>query len=706
MPSGRGGTLRSALESAHEVLPLDPTAATALLAERLPSLTERTRARILDEAQGYPLALLELPTALAQRRREPDDGLAAALPLSARLQELFRARVAELPDATRRLLLLAALDGTGELSVLEAVTRGRGLADLEPAEHGRLVHADPDSGRLRFRHPLTRAAIVELATLQERREVHRLIAGMVTDPERKARHLADAADGPDDAVAARLEDAGRRMARRGDGHGAVAAMVRAAALSRESAERSRRLAEAACVGVNLTWNLAQAAELLADAHRAAPEIVSALPAVSATAFLYLNGDGDVDAALRLLVDTVERLSGELDAADDDVVALLSQLHLACLYAGRTEPWHVFRAALDRLRPAVPDDLCMLNASADPARAGEIDLALLAAAIVTLDAETDPLVVGRIAGTAHSFDLIAGCRTALEHAISKQIDAGATASAVSLLSALWRDTFLSGDWDGVVAMSEKGTRLCADVGSVIFSHSFRLARAFVAAGRGEAAVLDAAAGQVTAWAMTHRAMALHYVSLYSRALGAIGHGDYADAYEQLVQITSPGQIAPFRPIAMLSCMDLVEAAARTGRQAEAAAHAVAVQELDLARLSPHLALLAAGAVASGECVPAAAFRLFDEALATPGASDWPFTEARIRLAYGERLRRSRASARARPELAAALDAFEQLGARPWAERALHELQATGVPLTVPPPGPATGAVLTSHERRSPRWRRAV
>ena len=322
-------TLRFAIGSAHEVLPLDPTAAAALLARRLPSLPEWTRGRILNEAQGYPLALLELPTGREQRRRESDDGLAAALPLSARLQELFRARVADLPDATRRLLLLAALDGTGELRVLESATQGRGLVDLEPAEHGRLVHIDPDSSRLRFRHPLTRAAIVEFATLQERREVHRLIAGMVTDnPERQARHLADAANGPDEAVAVRLEDAGRRMARRGDGHGAVAVMVRAAALSQETAGRSRRLAEAAFVGVNLTWDLAQAAELLADARRAAPEIVSPLPAVAATAFLYLNGDGDVDAALRLLVDAVERLSGELDATDEDVVALLSQLHLA------------------------------------------------------------------------------------------------------------------------------------------------------------------------------------------------------------------------------------------------------------------------------------------------------------------------------------------------------------------------------------------
>ena len=136
-------SFRSAMAGAHEVPPLDPAAAAALLGRRLPSLTEWTRGRILDEAQGYPLALLELPIGLGQRRREPDDGLAAALPLSRRLQELFRARVAELPVATRRLLLLAALDGTGKLSVLTAAKHGRGLADLVPAEHGRLVTPIP-----------------------------------------------------------------------------------------------------------------------------------------------------------------------------------------------------------------------------------------------------------------------------------------------------------------------------------------------------------------------------------------------------------------------------------------------------------------------------------------------------------------------------------------------------------------------------------
>jgi DNA-binding NarL/FixJ family response regulator len=62
---------------------------------------------------------------------------------------------------------------------------------------------------------------------------------------------------------------------------------------------------------------------------------------------------------------------------------------------------------------------------------------------------------------------------------------------------------------------------------------------------------------------------------------------------------------------------------------------------------------------------------------PGATRWPFDLARIRLAYGERLRRAKATIEARAQLAAALETFERLGAAPWADRARGELRATGL-----------------------------
>jgi DNA-binding CsgD family transcriptional regulator len=96
-------------------------------------------------------------------------------------------------------------------------------------------------------------------------------------------------------------------------------------------------------------------------------------------------------------------------------------------------------------------------------------------------------------------------------------------------------------------------------------------------------------------------------------------------------------------------------------------------LDL--LSPRLAMLTAASAAITADEEQAA-GLFDEALAIPGAERWPFELARVRLAYGEHLRRSHRTSASRLQLATALDTFHHLGAAPWAARAANELRATG------------------------------
>ena len=122
------------------------------------------------------------------------------------------------------------------------------------------------------------------------------------------------------------------------------------------------------------------------------------------------------------------------------------------------------------------------------------------------------------------------------------------------------------------------------------------------------------------------------------------------------------------------MDLVEAAVRTGRRQEAAAHVAAIREARIAEISPRLALLAtaSAAIAAPACQ---AGLLFDQALGIPGVARWPFEVARVQLAYGEHLRRARATGDARTHLGAALATFRALGARPWADRAANELRAT-------------------------------
>ena len=147
--SGEGGFFERGGLPFHEIFPLDGAAAARLVKARFPDLAARVRERVLAEAQGNPLALLELPTALSASQRSATQGL---LPVNRRLQALFASQVGDLPESARRLLLLAALDGSGDLSLLQASGSGS-LSDLSPAEQARLVQVDLVSGRLAFRHP-------------------------------------------------------------------------------------------------------------------------------------------------------------------------------------------------------------------------------------------------------------------------------------------------------------------------------------------------------------------------------------------------------------------------------------------------------------------------------------------------------------------------------------------------------------------------
>ncbi|MFI8260526.1 LuxR C-terminal-related transcriptional regulator [Streptomyces sp. NPDC085665] len=125
------------------------------------------------------------------------------------------------------------------------------------------------------------------------------------------------------------------------------------------------------------------------------------------------------------------------------------------------------------------------------------------------------------------------------------------------------------------------------------------------------------------------------------------------------------------------MDLVEAAVRTGRRTEAAARVTAVREGGIAAISARLAMTveAAAALTAPPRGPQAR-ELFERALSAPGTDRWPFERARVRLAYGEHLRRARAATEPRPHLADALGTFRRLGARPRTTRAAGELRATG------------------------------
>jgi DNA-binding CsgD family transcriptional regulator len=671
----------------HEIRPLDEQAAADVLDARFPGLAAGVRQRIVAEAQGNPLALLELPAMLSDGQRAGVTAMPAVLPLSRRLRTLFVTRVSELPAPTRYLLLLAALDGTGNIGVLQAAAGEQlRMDDLDPAERAGLVYLEEDTGRLAFSHPLIRSAVMALSASGEVRRAHAALAGQLRDqPERRAWHLAEAAIEPDEVVAGLLGHAARKMLRRGEATGAVTALMRAAQLSPQGCDRSRRLAEAAYLGATVTGELPSVRRLLAEARQAAPQPAGSQPAGSlhatvAAAHLLLNTDGDIDTVHGMLVHAIKTAPGAFDAYDGTLIAALQTLLLVCSFGGRPDLWEPFEEAMAGLIPSAPAELSLLAGTyADPARSAVGVLDQLDAAISDLPRVSDHSRILALGAAAAHTDRLAGCREALRRVADEGRRGGALLPAITALTLLSMDGFTAGGWDDAHRLAGECLQACQAHGYPSRAWMAREQLAVLAAARGEDDVVRELTGEMVRWALPRGIVQARMAAHRAGSLAALGRGNFEEAYREAAAISPPGTLAPAVPHALWVAMDLVEAAVRTGRRDEAAAHVAAMREAGLAEISPRLAMLTAAcaAIAAPACE---ASQLFERALAVPGAGRWPFELARVQLAYGEHLRRARATGDARARLGAALATFRALGARPWADRAAGELRATGLAAT--------------------------
>lgn len=296
-----------------------------------------------------------------------------------------------------------------------------------------------------------------------------------------------------------------------------------------------------------------------------------------------------------------------------------------------------------------------------------------AAIASLRGETDHLRILTISSTAHFTDRQVGCREALWRVVREVRQSSAVTPLITALEHLSLDAWLTGRWDQAQELADECLELCLAHGYLLQTWTVRYRQALIAAARG---AYDAAEAEITGWAAPRRIgqadLAAHHVG----SVAALGRGDFEAAYRHAAAISPAGVLASHVAYALWVLLDLVEAAVRTGRGAEGAAHVEAMQAAGIAVISPRFALITTGAtalVAPHDRVRAR----FEEALATPGADQWPFDLARVQLLYGEWLRRARSAADARVHLGAAQDTFRRLGAQPWHARAGTELRATGL-----------------------------
>src|SRR2546423_6055207 len=235
------------LEEAHlqtlELERLSAPAAAELLYRDAPDLHPVARARVLAEAAGNPLALVELPRVL--QASDAQGSLVLATPtLTARLERAFAARLDDLPEETRLVLLVAALDGRASIEeVRSSATRLNQapvpLTALDAAVQAELV--DVVGSELRFRHPLIRSALRQDASPAQIVAAYEVLAASVDDPERRLWHRAMSATGADEEIAAALDDHATSARRRGAVTGAAPPPEPAAALSADPPRKGETL---------------------------------------------------------------------------------------------------------------------------------------------------------------------------------------------------------------------------------------------------------------------------------------------------------------------------------------------------------------------------------------------------------------------------------------------------------------------------------
>jgi tetratricopeptide (TPR) repeat protein len=670
------------------------------------------RDRLVAQTAGNPLALIELARSLTAAQLAGREPLPRQLRFSGRVEDAFLTQVRLLPEETRTLLLVAAVDDTGDpLVVLRAAEHlGVGADALEAAERVGVANVD-DGGRIGFRHPLVRAAVSQSATFTARIAAHRALATAFDHDEhaeRRAWHLAAAATGPDETVAHDLERSAAQAGQRGAYAVASTAFERAAELSVQRSDRARLTVAAAHAAFHAgqadqAARLADRADRLQDDPVTADELavlqgrIEFARGSSVTAYALLvsaargMAERDPSAAAAVLVEAVR---AAWNANDPDRCAeaatllaalriptegLLGPQVLVAIAAGDVMTGQM-RRAVARMREANNAWLQVMSVSQATDEHAKFSEAWLALAGFTRVAGDD--AAGLTLGTA----VVDACRTR-----------GLAAWLPWALVNLAMTEAVAGRHSAAVVNATEALRLASDLRQPMAVCSCESVLAWLAAVRGDEDRCRELADHAVELADTHQYAGIAVFATWALGLLELSLGRPEQALDRLLDRTRGPLAVPGTPL--LIGPDVVEAATRAGRT-EALDEIVdwyaqwaggTGQPWAEAAVERCRAMLAADGDAA-ETHFREALRLHEQA----GQAHRPFELARTQLLYGEWLRRARRRAAARLPLTAAHETFERLGATPWSDRAATELRATGQ--TIPPRDPPASG---SHRKRR-RW----
>ena len=646
-----------------DVQRLSPLAAGELLDLRAPDLHPIMRARVLAEAAGNPLALVELPRAM------PQSGLSLApTTLTARLEQAFATRLRDLPPMTRLVMLAAALDSRASLGEVLAAARTP-LSVIEPAVQAGLV--DIGEGEIRFRHPLIRSAVRQAANSGEVLEMYRALAEIVSDEERRLWHRAMAAVGRDEQVAAELERYASAAVRRGAVTAAAAALERAAGLTPNPRIKGHRLVSAAELGYELGLSdvvsrLAEEAKQLdlgsSDRARLTwlGEMTSGnvwIEPGAAKTFVTIarqvaNDGGDPDMALRSLVPVAHRA-----------------------WWTRTRPTtrrYLVEAAQSLSVPAGDPRVLAITALADPEETGPAVMSHVSR--IRLHEVPDAIAamyVGIAAEKSGDFALGARFLSAAVDGLRDQVRLGVLTQALVHYS--WAATF-AGEWTAAAAAAAEGAALAHETNQPQFGLTGELIGALVSALRGNDPDVDGVLARPEWSGIAMSGGPLLATAHLARAAAALGEGRHEAAFLALWPVFDETDPVFHRFMRWPSVLDLVEAAAGSG-QLDRLTAVMADLESIATRSKP--AVLFAGLSGARPLLAsdAAAGDLYESAL-SQDLSRTPFLRARTLYSYGRWLRHQRRNAEARAPLRNSMALFDALGARRWGGRARDELRATG------------------------------
>jgi len=639
---------------------------------------------VLGVAGGNPLALAEMVGMLSCAQLSGREPLSEPLLGGSGLERAFARRLAPLPEETRAALVVVAAGGQDEpLTVSRAVhALGLDVGAFRPAEQaGLIAFAD---GSFRFYHPLLRSVVYQGASGDQRRAAHAALAAAADAPaDRRAWHLAAACIGPDEHVAAALDEAARHAVHRGGLSTAAHTYARAAGLSASTDTRCRRLLAAANFALasgRPEWAAALAAEgrslvgaattradfehLAAAAERAGGSSARARTLLWEGATRIAGEDPGRAAAMLIDAAMTDCLRGDLrDAAAS--AARASELANRCSEALRSFA-DVADATVAGFRgelTAAEYELVCARAAAHSVRELPAPAALAVDMVsVSAVAQFEPAEGGKAAG------------------LDAPIVAARQRGDLSLLPFLlgfgaWVDQ-REGAWTRAWARASEAAELAGDTSQWNFRAWALVNMARIEAARGIEAECREHCAEALALAQECGVGSLEVHILSVIGLLELGIGNTSEAVAQLercARMATENHLGhpptvPYEP-------DLVEALRAAGRDLDARAAADLLEERARRTQSPW------GLATAGRCRALLAGedefeQHFLAALALHEHVPSPFERARTELCFGERLRRGRRRADARPHLASALAVFEQYGATPSIERARRELQATG------------------------------